>query len=119
MKIPAAAHALMPALKYVPLTGAPQPAYRQLSARTGATADSTAMTTAPAPAASQPSMLMSVLPTIGYVGSLAGTGLGAYHGYKRNDDSIGWGVGWALLGTFWPITLPIMFAQGFGEPKKR
>ncbi len=55
---------------------------------------------------------------VGYVGSLAGTAAGAYHGYKRNGGSVGWGIGWALLGgMFWPIALPIMFVQGFGERK--
>ena len=48
----------------------------------------------------------------------AGVALGAYHGYKRNN-SIGWAVGWALLGGLFPfITIPISFAQGFGERKK-
>ena len=45
----------------------------------------------------------------------AGTGLGAYHGYKRNN-SIGWGIGWGLLGGMFPLfTLPVAFAQGFGK----
>jgi hypothetical protein len=49
---------------------------------------------------------------------MAGLAAGAYHGYKRND-SVGWAIGWAVLGSlFWPIALPIMFAQGFGERKK-
>lgn len=56
--------------------------------------------------------------TIAYVGSMAGTIGGAYHGYKRNN-SVGWGIGWAVLGgLFWPIALPIMVAQGFGERKR-
>jgi hypothetical protein len=55
---------------------------------------------------------------IAYVGSMAGLAAGAYHGYKRND-SVGWAIGWAVLGSlFWPIALPIMFAQGFGQRKK-
>jgi hypothetical protein len=54
---------------------------------------------------------------IGWVGGLAGGVLGAYHGYKRND-SVGWAIGWSILGgMFWPIALPVMFAQGLGEPK--
>lgn len=49
---------------------------------------------------------------------LAGTVLGAYHGYKRND-SVGWAIGWALLGGAFPfITLPVSYAQGFAERKK-
>ena len=47
--------------------------------------------------------------------SVAGMGLGAYHGYKRNN-SVGWGVGWGLLGGLFPIfTIPISLAQGFGK----
>lgn len=50
--------------------------------------------------------------------SLAGGAAGAYHGYKRNGDSIGWGIGWFFLGSwFWPIAIPIAFAQGFAQPK--
>jgi hypothetical protein len=56
--------------------------------------------------------------TIAYVGSMAGTIGGAYHGYKRNNGSVGWAIGWAILGSlFWPITIPVMLAQGFGEKK--
>ena len=59
--------------------------------------------------------------TIGLVWSLAsiaGMGLGAYHGYKRND-SVGWAIGWGLLGGLLPIiVLPVAYAQGFGEPKR-
>lgn len=48
---------------------------------------------------------------------LAGTGLGAYHGYKRTG-SIGWAIGWALLGGLFPIiTIPVAVAQGFGRPE--
>lgn len=50
--------------------------------------------------------------------SLAGTGLGAYHGYKRNRGSVGWAIGWALLGGIFPIiTIPVAFAQGYAKPK--
>ncbi len=58
------------------------------------------------------------LGTIQQLGSTAGVVLGAYHGYKRND-SVGWAIGWALLGgLFWPITIPVSIAQGFGQPHK-
>ena len=51
--------------------------------------------------------------------SLASTIAGAYHGYKRND-SVGWAIVWALLsGPFWPVAVPVMLAQGFGDPKRR
>lgn len=49
--------------------------------------------------------------------TLAGTSLGAYHGYKRNQ-SVGWAIGWAFLGGLAPIiAIPIAFAQGLGQPK--
>ena len=41
----------------------------------------------------------------------------AYHGYKRND-SVGWAIGWGLLGALFPIITPtIAIAQGFAKPK--
>jgi len=47
--------------------------------------------------------------------STAGTVLGAYHGYKRND-SVGWAIGWGLLGGMFPIfVVPIAVAQGYGK----
>lgn len=50
--------------------------------------------------------------------SIAGAGLGAYHGYKRNN-SVGWALGWAFLGSLFPIiTIPVSMAQGFGERKR-
>lgn len=43
----------------------------------------------------------------------------AYHGYKRND-SVGWAIGWGLLGALFPIITPtIAVAQGFGKRKGR
>jgi len=53
--------------------------------------------------------------TLGTVGMAAG----AYHGYKRNN-SVGWAIGWALLGGMFPvITIPVSLAQGFGKRKGR
>ena len=50
--------------------------------------------------------------------STAGCVLGAYHGYKRND-SVGWAIGWALLGGLFPfIVIPVAFAQGIGKPAR-
>jgi hypothetical protein len=50
--------------------------------------------------------------------SVAGAALGGYHGYKRNN-SVGWALGWSLLGSLFPIiVLPIAFAQGFGKRKR-
>jgi hypothetical protein len=52
-----------------------------------------------------------------YALHVAGTAAGAYHGYKRTE-SVGWAVGWALLGGFVPyIVIPVAFAQGFGKKK--
>jgi hypothetical protein len=49
--------------------------------------------------------------------SVAGGAIGAYHGYKRND-SLGWAIGWALMGTMFPvIVIPVAFAQGIGDRK--
>lgn len=40
-----------------------------------------------------------------------------YHGYRRNH-SIGWAIGWAVLGGIAPIIAwPVAFAQGYGKPK--
>jgi hypothetical protein len=48
---------------------------------------------------------------------MAGAAAGAYHGYKRNN-SVGWAIGWALLGGVFPIiTVPVSLAQGFGKKK--
>lgn len=47
----------------------------------------------------------------------AGFVAGVYHGYKRNK-SIGWALGWGLLGGIFPyITIPVSLAQGFGKLK--
>lgn len=39
-----------------------------------------------------------------------------YHGYKRNNGSIGWAIGWSLLPVF--IGTPLMLAEGFAKPKR-
>ena len=55
--------------------------------------------------------------TLGVV-RLAGGAAGAYHGYKRHGDSVWGGIGWFFLGSlFWPISIPVAFAQGFGKRK--
>ena len=44
----------------------------------------------------------------------------AYHGYRRNDGSAGWAVGWAFFGSAMPfLALPIALAQGFGKPETK
>jgi hypothetical protein len=51
--------------------------------------------------------------------STAGAVSGAYHGYRRND-SVGWAIGWFLLGGIFPfITIPVSLAQGYGKPHSR
>lgn len=54
-------------------------------------------------------------------GAIATLSAGAmvYHGYKRTN-SIGWAIGWGLLGSLFPIiTVPIAIAQGFAKPRVR
>lgn len=36
-----------------------------------------------------------------------------YHGYIRNNGSIGWALGWGLLGL---LGVPFALAQGFAKP---
>lgn len=51
------------------------------------------------------------------IAQIAGVTTGAYHGYKRND-SVGWAVGWGVLGGMFPfVTIPVSLAQGFGKRK--
>jgi hypothetical protein len=46
---------------------------------------------------------------------MAGSALGAYHGWKRNE-SIGWAIGWGILGAMFPlITSGIAVAQGLSK----
>ena len=41
-----------------------------------------------------------------------------YHGYKRNQ-SVGWAVGWFVLGGMFPIVTPVIaVAHGFTKPAK-
>ena len=40
-----------------------------------------------------------------------------YHGYRRNN-SLGWGIGWFVLGSLFPVITPtVALAQGFGKPR--
>tara|TARA_Y100001937_G_C7056022_1_gene301443 strand:+ start:219 stop:734 length:516 start_codon:yes stop_codon:yes gene_type:complete len=65
-------------------------------------------------------LCMSKPSLISTLGSWAGSISGAYHGYKRNGDSWGWGIGWFILGgMFWPLTIPISVAQGYGKKAKK
>jgi hypothetical protein len=71
---------------------------------------------APAPVASPARKTFAIL--YGVAG-LAGAAIGAYHGYKRND-SVGWAIGWSLLGSLAPIiVIPVALAQGIGKKPSR
>jgi len=51
--------------------------------------------------------------------ALASAAASGYHGYKRNQ-SVGWAVGWFMLGGAFPIITPVIaVAQGFGKPAKK
>jgi hypothetical protein len=57
--------------------------------------------------------------TISIVAGLIGAGLGAFHGFRRNNSALA-ALGWGLFGASIPIlSVPISLAQGFGKPKKR
>jgi len=64
--------------------------------------------------------LSPALRTFWTLAGVASVGVSAYHGYKRNHGSIGWAIGWGLLGGIFPIITPaIAAAQGIGKPAKR
>lgn len=64
---------------------------------------------------SRPAAFKSALAMAYGVASIAGAGIGAYHGYRRND-SVGWAIVWSLLGAIAPvIVIPVAYAQGIGE----
>ena len=49
--------------------------------------------------------------------SIASGALSAYHGVKRNNGSVGWGIVWFFMGSIFPIVTPaIAVAQGFAKP---
>lgn len=55
--------------------------------------------------------------TVGGALTVASAALSAYHGYRRNQ-SIGWGLWWFIMGTLFPIVVPVLaVSQGFGQPK--
>lgn len=58
--------------------------------------------------------------TVWRIASVTSAAACAYHGYKRNNGSIGWALLWGFLGgAFVPFTPAIAFAQGFGKPAVR
>jgi hypothetical protein len=43
----------------------------------------------------------------------------AYHGYRRNEDSVPWALSWALGGFLCPtVTLAFALTQGFAKPER-
>jgi hypothetical protein len=74
---------------------------------------------APQPATIQPNPAVRALKIAYALAGVAGTAVGAYHGYKRNE-SVGWALGWAFLGGIFPVVvIPMAFAQGMGKRKGR
>ncbi len=44
--------------------------------------------------------------------------LAGYHGYRRNNDSVLWGLSWAAGGFVCPVvTVPFAVSQGFAKKK--
>ena len=60
-----------------------------------------------------------IVPLLWGLAAVVSSGACAYHGYKRNN-SIGWAIGWGLLGGLAPVITPaVALAQGYGDPKRR
>jgi hypothetical protein len=54
--------------------------------------------------------------------SIASGAASLYHGVKRNDGSVGWGLWWGLMGTIFPIITPIVAIAsppGFAKVKRK
>jgi len=86
----------------------------RLSMKNGHLMESTGACCGPCAQEGVSEVLTEAAPVIGLAGAAAAT----YHGYKRNQ-SVGWAVGWGVLGGFFPIiTNVIAVAQGFGKKKK-
>lgn len=51
--------------------------------------------------------------------SVASPAVGFYHGYKKNNGSILWGLWWSLMGRAFPVMTPaIAIADGLGKPNE-
>ena len=70
---------------------------------------------------STPTMLQGIPESLGTIGtmlSIVGAMSGMYHGYIRNGNSLGWGIGWMAFGSLLPIiSIPLSLAQGFAQQK--
>jgi hypothetical protein len=52
--------------------------------------------------------------------ALASVSASAYHGFKRNGDSLGYGALWGGAAAVFPVITPaVAVAQGFGERAKK
>lgn len=53
------------------------------------------------------------------IARVVSTGIGVFHGYRRNN-SLGWALVWGVMGSVAPIITPaVALAQGLGEPIER
>jgi hypothetical protein len=49
--------------------------------------------------------------------SMVTIGACVFHGYKRNNGSVGWAVAWGLFGATVPVVPPVLaLLEGFGKP---
>ncbi len=107
------------AMVRAPAAATPEPLSRALSAFTPTSAWSSNLFATPGAPGTGQEVIATPLDTWSMLANglgIAGTALGAYHGYKRTG-SVGWALGWALLGGLFPIiTIPVAYAQGFGKP---
>lgn len=68
---------------------------------------------APAGTQKKPSAYDQVVPYV--KGTVAMAAI--VHGYKRNKDSVLWGLAWGAMGySVWWLAAPLMVAQGFSKP---
>lgn len=57
------------------------------------------------------------LGTVLFVLDVASGLASGYHGYKRNHDSVAWGLVWAIFGMTLPVITPIVAVmEGYAEP---
>lgn len=84
------------------------------------TTDATSQLPPPPPPPAAPDDVSTAVKVAGFaiLGLWLGSGaISAYHGYKRNNDSLGWGLGWGLMGLVFPILSPTLaIAEGYAEP---
>lgn len=50
--------------------------------------------------------------------SIASAAASGFHGVRRHNGSVGWGIWWFLMGGLFPVITPVVaVAQGFAKPK--